>query len=143
MKKPPKGQFDMAAAFSHHPRGQAGDPGFQMNNPANMTTRQEVYDASIPYGDGRRPVVLDGPQIVERPQQRVVFGLKGNTPGHPDLQLTPEMASMGDGPQPNLLAMGGTVQPEARPGDRMAGIKRGMSMDLGSRQAQMGKRGLA
>jgi hypothetical protein len=123
----------MAAQMSYHPRGQQGDTRYQTNNPKNMTSAPSEYIAGNLYGDGGRPMRIDGAVVSRSPQQ---WRRPGESP-----RLPREMEAMGDGPEPGYLAMSAQFQgrPGTPPGE---GIRRGvtgMDMSLGGRQRQAGK----
>ena len=133
-RKQQGGTFDLAAQMSYHPRGQRGDTRYQTNNPKNMTSAPGEYIAGNLYGDGGRPVRIDGAVVTRNPQQ---WQRPGESP-----RLPREMEAMGDGPAPGYLSM--SAQFQGREGARRdegirRGITGGMDMSLGGRQRQAGK----
>lgn len=133
-REEPGDLYDMAARMSYHPRGQEGDHRYQTNNPKNMASAPSEYIAGNLYGDGGRPVRIEGAVVTRNPQQWL-------RPGEPP-RLPREMEAMGDGPAPGYLAMSAQFQGRGgmRPDESIRrGISGGMDMSLGGRQRQAGK----
>jgi hypothetical protein len=126
--------YDMAARMSYHPQGRKGDHRYQTNNPKNVTSAPGEYIAGNLYGDGGRPVRIEGAVVTPHAQQ---WQRPGESP-----RLPRSMEAMGDGPAPGYLAMSAQFQGKggARPDEGIRrGISGGMDMSLGGRQRQAGK----
>jgi hypothetical protein len=134
-RKEQDGLYDIAAQMSYHPLGRKGDHRYQTNNPKNVTSAPGEYIAGNLYGDGGRPVRIEGAMMTRNAQQ---WQRPGETP-----RLPRDMEAMGDGPAPGYLAMSAQFQGRegVRPDEGMRrGISGGMDMSLGGRQQQAGKR---
>jgi hypothetical protein len=126
--------YDMAARMSYHPQGRRGDPRYQTNNPKNVTSSPGEYIAGNLYGDGGRPIRIEGAVATPNAQQ---WQRPGDSP-----RLPRGMEAMGDGPAPGYLAMSAQFQGRegAAPDEGIRrGLTGGMDMSLGGRQRQAGK----